>query len=46
MLLMFVFSTAVQLNDPDPLAWMAIYAAAAAVCGLEIRRRGPVWAPV
>ena len=31
MLLMFLFSTVVQLNDPDPLTWMAVYAAAAAV---------------
>ncbi len=45
MLLMFLFSAAVQLNDPDPLAWMAVYAAAAAACGLEMRRRLPVWAP-
>ena len=46
MLLMFLFSAAVQLNDPDPLVWMGIYGAAAVVCGLEIRRRAPFWAPV
>lgn len=46
MLLMFLFSAAVQLNDPDPLVWMGIYGAAAVVCGLEIRRRAPAWAPV
>jgi hypothetical protein len=46
MLLMFVFSVVVQVNDPDPLVWMAIYGAAAAVCGLEIRRKTPAWAPV
>ena len=46
MLLMFVFSAAVQFNDPDPLVWVGIYAAAAVVCGLEIRRRAPAWAPV
>lgn len=45
MLLMFLLSAAVQVNDPDPLAWMAIYGAAAVVCGLEIRRRAPAWAP-
>lgn len=39
MLLMFLFSAAVQFNDPDPLRWIGIYAAAAVVCGLEIRRR-------
>lgn len=46
MLAMFAFSVAVQLNDPDPLPWIAIYAAAAVVCGFEIRRTTPVWAPV
>lgn len=46
MLLMFLFSAAVQLNDPDPLVWMGIYGAAAAVCVLEIRRRAPAWAAV
>lgn len=46
MLAMFVFSVAVQYNDPDPLPWMAIYAAAAVVCGFEIRRKTPLLAPV
>ena len=46
MLLMFVFSAAVQFNDPDPLVWVGIYGAAAVVCGLEIRRRTPAWVPV
>ena len=45
MLLLFLFSGIVQFNDPDPLPWLAIYLAAATVCGLEIRRRTPVWAP-
>ena len=44
MLLMFLFSASVQLNDPDPLRWIGIYVAAAVVCGLEIRRRVPAWA--
>src|SRR5687768_2545882 len=44
MLLMFLFSATVQVNDPDPLVWMSIYGAAAAVCGLEMRRRAPAWA--
>lgn len=43
MLLMFLFSAAVQFNDPDPVVWIGIYSAAAAMCGLEIRRRAPVW---
>lgn len=46
MLLMFLFSAAVQFNDPDPLAWVVVYGAAAVICGLEIRRRSPAWAPV
>src|SRR5687767_10279830 len=46
MLLLFLFSAAVQLNDPDPLLWIAIYVAAAVVCGLEVRRRTPAWAPL
>ncbi len=29
--LLFLFGAAVQWNDPDPLRWMAAYAAAAAV---------------
>ena len=32
MSILFLFSAAVQVNDPDPLAWIAIYAAAATVC--------------
>ena len=39
MLLAFVFSVIVQFNDPDPVHWAAIYASAAVVCGLELRRR-------
>ena len=44
-LLMFAFSAFVQVNDPDPLLWIVIYAAAAVVCGLELRQRTPWWAP-
>jgi transmembrane protein TMEM220 len=39
MLLAFLFSAAVQYNDPDPVRWMAIYGAAAAICAAELRRR-------
>lgn len=46
MLLMFVFSTVVQFNDPDAPVWVAIYAAAALLCFLEIRRRTPLWMPI
>lgn len=39
MLAMFAASVAVQINDPDPLGWMAIYGAATIVAGREVRRR-------
>ncbi len=45
MLLAFVFSVIVQFNDPDPLLWAAIYAAAAVACSLELRRRTPFTLP-
>jgi hypothetical protein len=37
MLLAFLFSVAVQYNDPDPIQWMAIYGLAAAACALSLR---------
>src|SRR5688500_14597391 len=46
MLVMFLFSAAVQFNDPDPAVWIGIYGVAAVVCVLEIRRRTQVWMPV
>lgn len=39
MLLAFAFSAVVQVNDPDPVGWMAIYGAAALISGLELKRR-------
>ena len=45
MLLMFVLSTVVQFNDPDPVRWVSVYGVAAVVCGLELRRRTPALAP-
>lgn len=36
----FLFSVAVQYNDPGPVRWMAIYGAAAIVCVLAITGRG------
>lgn len=40
MTLLFAFAAALQFNDPDPIQWIAIYAAA---CGLSlvmvVRRR-------
>lgn len=46
MLLLFLFAAAVQFNDPDPFAWIAVYVAAAAICASEIRRGASVWAPI
>jgi len=37
MMLAFLFSVAVQYNDPDPIQWIAIYGAAAAACILQLR---------
>ena len=42
-LLMFVFSVIVQVNDPDPIAWMAIYGAAALACLLSLMGKLPWW---
>jgi hypothetical protein len=35
----FVFSVAVQYNDPDPVRWMLIYGLAASACILNLRGR-------
>jgi hypothetical protein len=45
-LVMFLFSVAVQFNDPDPVTWSAIYALAAMVCGLSLAGRLRPWFPV
>ncbi|HCH66764.1 MAG TPA: hypothetical protein DFR83_28435 [Deltaproteobacteria bacterium] len=41
---LFFLSAAVQYNDPDPLAWMAMYTAAAVACLLpaSVRHRATV----
>jgi hypothetical protein len=39
MAVLFIFAAAVQVNDPDPLSWIAIYLGAAAVCVIAARRR-------
>ena len=42
--ILFVFSAALQYNDPDPVQWMAIYLAAAAVsAAVALRSRRPPW---
>ena len=43
---LFVFSAAVQYNDPDPWVWMPVYLAAAGACVVEIRRRTRWYIPV
>ena len=43
MLGMFILSTVVQFNDPDALRWVAIYATAAVLTALEIRRKAPFY---
>ena len=43
---LFLLSAAVQYNDPDPYAWMAVYTAAAAVCLVPVTSRyraGVAW---
>jgi hypothetical protein len=40
MLVAFVFSVVVQLNDPDPWAWVAIYGLGAAACTMVLMERG------
>lgn len=37
--LLFAFAALVQLNDPDPLRWIAIYAAASIACAMSAWRR-------
>jgi lysylphosphatidylglycerol synthetase-like protein (DUF2156 family) len=41
MLLLFTLGAAVQVNDPDPARWIAVYALAAAACLLSLLRRLP-----
>jgi hypothetical protein len=40
MSLLFAFAVVVQINDPDPFAWMAIYGLACIACVLALLRRG------
>lgn len=42
---LFVFAVIVQHNDPDPVRWMAIYGAAAAVSAVFAAGRRPRWPP-
>lgn len=40
---LFLVAAVLQLNDPDPIVWMAIYAAAALACVLALGRGTPRW---
>jgi len=46
MCVLFIFSAAVQYNDPDPWVWMPVYLAAAGICAWEMKRRTPWMTPV
>ena len=37
--LLFIFSAALQYNDPDPYAWMPIYMYGAVLCWLAFRNK-------
>jgi hypothetical protein len=39
MLVLFAFGALVQVNDPDPLRWIAVYALAALACLVALLRR-------
>ena len=39
MLVLFGFGALVQINDPDPGRWIAVYALAALACLFSLRRR-------
>lgn len=44
--LLFAWSAILQLNDPDPLLWFAIYLAAMGVAAAgALPKPPPVWAP-
>jgi hypothetical protein len=44
-LLIFLLCVVVQYNDPDPLAWMAVYGAAFVCCILFAVRKLPFYLP-
>ena len=41
MMVLFAYSAVVQLNGPEPVAWVLIYAGAMAFCGLWIMNELP-----
>lgn len=44
-IVMIIFSI-LQLNDPDPLVWIATYLCAAFLCLLALRNKLPLWLAV
>ncbi len=42
----FLFGAIVQVNDPDPLPWIVVWLAAAAVCLIAARGTPRLWQPV
>lgn len=40
---LFVFSAVLQLNDPDPWAWVAVYLVAAGLTAVAASGRYPPW---
>jgi len=45
MAIAFLFSVIVQVNDPDPFRWIAIYSLALVACTLELLERGHWYLP-
>lgn len=43
LIVLFIYCTAVQYNDPDPYVWMPIYLYGAALCFLAIKGRYNLW---
>lgn len=41
----YLLSAAVQYNDPDALAWIIIYLAAAGMCLAQFLKKQPKWLP-
>ena len=44
--LLFAYSAAVQVNDPDPVRWLLLYGFASSVCLLHVVTRVPRWVPL
>lgn len=42
-ILIFIVFGLLQLNDPDPLFWLAIYLSGAILCFLAVQKSDPFW---